>query len=300
MNILLIGRGSVLAACAEVLRTKGVAFSVIEPAEQELTTAFAGSRLSAPGVTVHTRCAAETLEYIRTAPRPLLIFSIVNSVLFPPEITECEDITIINYHNSLLPGHRGRHCEAWQIFHQEAFAGVTWHYVDSGVDTGAVIRQSAIPLSPEMTSIRLLAMQGREAVRLFREMLPEVLRAAERGEKAACAAGSGSLSKTGPGPMHYSWEKPNGGVLNPAWPADKVWAFLHAMDYGCLHTLGVPVLDWEGVRYTWQRYAGEGELRGLAGGGTCLTGSVMTFVYPAGRIVLRGCGPRKQEPASAG
>lgn len=68
------------------------------------------------------------------------------------------------------------------------------------------------------------------------------------------------------------------------------------MDYGCLYTLGVPVLEWEGTRYTWRSYIGEGILRGHAEAEICLTGSVMTFSYPAGRIVLQECMPVEQRP----
>lgn len=287
MNILLVGQGSVLLACAEVLRASGIVFSVIGPKET-FVASFAGARMAALGIPVCTLCAAELFEHIRTAPKPILIFSIMNNVIFPPDIAEREDITIVNYHNAVLPGHRGRNCEAWQIYHQEEYAGVTWHYVDAGVDTGAVIRHSAIPISPDMTSIRLLAMQGREAVRLFREVFPLLL-SQERRKREEREVPAPSL-------LHFSWEKPNNGVLDPAWKADEVWAFLRAMDYGCLHTLGIPVLEWGGTRYTWRSYIGEGMLQGHAEAGICLTGSVMTFLYPAGRIVLRECIPVEQNP----
>lgn len=279
MNIFLVGRGSVLLACAEILRAKGLRFSVLEPKEGSAPS-FTLARMTALGIPAQVRPAAEVLKTLRTAPKPLLIFSIVNNVLFPPDIAEAEDITLINYHNALLPGHRGRHCEAWQIFCQEEYAGVTWHYLDRGVDTGAVICQSTLPTSEDITSIQLLAQQGREAVRLFKEYLPAMLRGERR--QNGCAREKFS-------PLHYSWEKPNGGVLNTEWEASKAWAFLRAMDYGCLYTLGIPVFEWKGMHYTWQRYAKEGILRGHAGAGTCLTGSVMTLAYPAGQIVLQGC-----------
>ena len=107
MNILLVGQGSVLLACAEVLRASGIVFSVIGPKET-FAASFAGSRMAALGIPVCTLCAAELFEHIRTSPKPVLIFSIMNNVIFPPDIAEREDITIINYHNAVLPGHRGR------------------------------------------------------------------------------------------------------------------------------------------------------------------------------------------------
>lgn len=195
-------------------------------------------------IPIYTFSTAQLIEYINLAAKPLLRFSIANKVLFPCDITERDDITIVNYHNAILPGHRGRNCEAWQIYHQEKYAGVAWHYVDAGVDTGAVIRQSAIPLFPDITSIRLLGMQGREAMRLFREILPLLLPGAKR------KAEKKKEMNVARSPLHYSWEKPNRGKLEPAWPMDKIWAFLRAVDYGVLYTLGIPVLLWGGAHGT--------------------------------------------------
>lgn len=170
MDIVAVGQGSVLSACAEILLESGVMFSVVE-VQEPFPLFSVAPHLMKLGIPVLSLSPAGLIEHIRATASPLLVFSIVNKVLFPPDIVEREDIVIVNYHNAHLPGHRGRNCEAWQIYHQEESAGVTWHHVDSGVDTGEVIRQSSIPLSPDITSIHLLELQRREAVRLFREML---------------------------------------------------------------------------------------------------------------------------------
>lgn len=284
MNILAVGQGSVLLACAKILRARGAYFSVIEPRE---TFPFSSivPHMAALNVPIFTLSTEELIEYINLAHKPLVIFSIANRVLFPPNITEREDITIVNYHNAILPGHRGRNCEAWQIYNQEKYAGVSWHYVDAGVDTGAVICQSVIPLLPNVTSIRLLAMQGREAVRLFSEV-----------HRSLLPGGKGNVERkketnTALSPLHYSWERPNGGKLDPTWPMDKIWAFLRAMDYGALYTLGIPSILWDGTWYTWRRYTKEGMWNEDEKTKVRKTGSTITFFVPTGNILLKGCLP---------
>ena len=55
---------------------------------------------------------------------------------------------IINIHPSLLPNFPG--LEAWKqaLAAGVAETGCTVHYVDSGMDTGEIIRQSAVPVLP--------------------------------------------------------------------------------------------------------------------------------------------------------
>jgi len=48
----------------------------------------------------------------------------------------------INAHTSILPHYKGSFSEFWQFYHRDfSNAGVTFHEVDSGVDTGNIIFQ---------------------------------------------------------------------------------------------------------------------------------------------------------------
>ena len=49
---------------------------------------------------------------------------------------------IINAHSSILPHYKGSFSEFWQFYNRDFVnAGVTFHEVDSGVDTGNIISQ---------------------------------------------------------------------------------------------------------------------------------------------------------------
>jgi phosphoribosylglycinamide formyltransferase 1 len=81
---------------------------------------------------------------------------------------------VINVHPALLPAFPGLHSVQQAIDYGVSVFGVTVHFVDGGVDTGAVITQRAIELPPEAdaaTALELLRPLEHallpEAVRLF-------------------------------------------------------------------------------------------------------------------------------------
>jgi len=62
------------------------------------------------------------------------------------EFIKCFPKGLINTHNSYLPYNRGKHPYFWSIVEQNPY-GVSLHYVDEGVDTGALIARSKIEYS---------------------------------------------------------------------------------------------------------------------------------------------------------
>lgn len=83
---------------------------------------------------------------------------------------------IMNIHPALLPAFPGLHAQRQAIKYGAKYSGCTVHFVDEGVDTGAVILQLVVPLKNNDTedtlSKRILAKEHQaypEAVRLFAE-----------------------------------------------------------------------------------------------------------------------------------
>jgi len=76
---------------------------------------------------------------------------------------------IVNVHPSLLPQFPGAHPIDDALAAGVDSTGVTVHYVDSGIDSGPIIRQESIPIEPRATLVeRIHAVEHR--------MLPEVVR----------------------------------------------------------------------------------------------------------------------------
>ena len=85
---------------------------------------------------------------------------------------------IVNIHPSLLPSFPG--LEAWKqaLDHGVKVTGCTVHFVDAGVDSGAIIGQQTVPVldhdTPEMLHHRIHASEH--------ELYPKCIAAIARGE----------------------------------------------------------------------------------------------------------------------
>jgi len=73
----------------------------------------------------------------------------------------------INLHKGKVPRYRGTPPGFWALFDGEESAGVTIHFVDSGLDTGDVIAASEIPIAPRDTPYTLRRKLDWEGARLL-------------------------------------------------------------------------------------------------------------------------------------
>jgi phosphoribosylglycinamide formyltransferase-1 len=83
---------------------------------------------------------------------------------------------IINIHPALLPSFPGLHGQKQAVDYGVKISGCTVHFVDEGMDTGPIIIQAAVPVSPtdteETLSARILKLEHKifpEAIRLYAE-----------------------------------------------------------------------------------------------------------------------------------
>lgn len=70
---------------------------------------------------------------------------------FEKEIYDIPKIATINAHPSLLPQYRGPNPYFWTIRNGEQVSGVTFHLMDKGFDTGAIIAQEEVKIYPSDT-----------------------------------------------------------------------------------------------------------------------------------------------------
>lgn len=85
------------------------------------------------------------------------------------------DVPIVNLHAGITPDYRGVHGGYWALREADPMrCGVTLHRVDSGIDTGGVIAQQRIPLTPEDTFATYPLLQLGEGLRLLEKHLPSI------------------------------------------------------------------------------------------------------------------------------
>ena len=71
--------------------------------------------------------------------------------ILPPAILSLPPLGCINVHGSLLPKYRGAGPIQWAIINGESETGITTMLMDEGMDTGPMLLQEAVPITPDDT-----------------------------------------------------------------------------------------------------------------------------------------------------
>lgn len=174
-----------------------------------------------------------------------ILFSVNNPYLIPADIVSKENFVMVNLHHALLPAHPGRNAEAWTIYDGDTVAGITWHRIDAGTDSGNILVQKSVPLTDEATSLKLLKLLNREAVSALNDLLPVTSIPERKGTKQSISDDR---------IIRYAKDVPAGGLLDPDWDGAHISRFLRAMDYDLLDVMGKPRVIIDGVERVISSY----------------------------------------------
>jgi len=75
-----------------------------------------------------------------------VLVSVAATQKFEPDLLATPNRCAVNVHSSLLPEYRGVSPSFWTLLRGEDRTGITVHYMDEGLDTGAVIAQEPLPI----------------------------------------------------------------------------------------------------------------------------------------------------------
>ena len=204
---------------------------------------FMGKRLQNLGVQYFNLSSDNLYDFFQSEESTLII-SASNMLIFPKEWVVLPHITIFNYHNSLLPRHKGVNAEAWTIYEGDRTAGVTWHKVEKSIDSGRILAQKEFLLPHDITAGQLLKKQASEALTLLEKNVDSVVSGTYSLKEQMFSMES----------LHKKSERPNNGELSIDWDSDKIWRFLRAYDYGISRNLGTPAVRIGGKLYAWSKY----------------------------------------------
>lgn len=79
----------------------------------------------------------------------IVVVGAFSQILKPAVIDHCLG-KIVNFHPSKLPSYRGGHPIEHQLLDGVAEAGVTFHHIDNGIDSGGIIFQSSFLVTDSM------------------------------------------------------------------------------------------------------------------------------------------------------
>ena len=125
---------------------------------------------------VHTRDANEprVVDAVRSC-HPDLLVVVGWTQLIRPELLAVPPRGCIGFHASLLPRHRGRSPVNWAILRGENLTGNTMMILSPGADTGDIVDQTPIPITPLDTCATVYDRVGQAGAAMLVKHLPALL-----------------------------------------------------------------------------------------------------------------------------
>lgn len=166
----------------------------------------------------------ELVAWIRKK-QPDLIVVFWLPQLIPESVFSIPPLGTINLHPALLPSYRGPSPFFWSYYDNELTLGATVHYIDAGEDTGDIIVQRSIAMSP---GIKLEEAASLVLDKLGVELILEAVELISRGTapRIPQSAKIPTLRARNIKPQDYPglipWE---------TWNTARIWHFLRGTEY---------------------------------------------------------------------
>jgi methionyl-tRNA formyltransferase len=243
-EILIIGTARLASRCLEASLASGAKVVCMEPKNEGFSPLAAACRKH--GVEYRLVESREKLTRdLVSINRPTLVVSAFSPFIFPREVLQNQALNIINFHNSLLPRHRGRNAPTWTIFAMDSIAGITWHLVHAEIDMGDILIQKQMEIPGDITAIDLMLRTLDLGTQAFQEVLPGLLNGSYPHTP---------MPRDGKGDLHRSTDMPNGGRLDTGWQVEQAGAFLRSLDYGRVKVFPPPRFQWQGKESSIKSY----------------------------------------------
>jgi methionyl-tRNA formyltransferase len=154
MRIALIGQAAFGESVYRALRDAGedivVVSSVRGPRERPDPLYTAAKADGIPVFSTGKLKEPDVLERYAAARPDLCVMAFVTHIL-PESVIRSPRHGTIEYHPSLLPRHRGRSAMHWAIRMGDTNTGLTVFWVDEGIDTGPILLQREVEITPDDT-----------------------------------------------------------------------------------------------------------------------------------------------------
>ena len=149
--------------------------------------------------------------------KPDIVCSIYYRYIIPEDVIKYVNNKIFNLHPSLLPEYKGCSSLTWAMINGEKRVGFTYHYIESGVDTGDIILQKKIDIEEFDTQQTLYYRVMFESMRFFYKAFKHVI------NNKNVIKQSSNIGK------YYKRGCPFFGEINDNWDDAKIKRFIRAM-----------------------------------------------------------------------
>ena len=136
------------------------------------------------------------------------------------DIVKMAPLGFINCHAGLLPFYRGRNVLNWALINGEKEFGVTVHYIDAGIDTGDIILQRKVEITPHDDYESVL----NKAYKLCADTLVSALKLIDRGEVNVV-----SQSTIHPIGTYFGQRKEGDEYIDWNWSSERIYNFVRAI-----------------------------------------------------------------------
>ncbi len=269
----LIGADTLLIECGRLLRERGHEIVSVAAGSERVATWATQSGLAARDVNQLDVWASElsdqSVDYI---------FAITHLHLLPKSLVAAAREMAINFHDGPLPEYAGLNTPVWGLLRGETEWGVTWHRIDTGVDTGDIVVQRRFAVAERDTSLSLNTRNFEVAIDSFSELV-DVLEADAVVARAQDTSASKAAFKRA--------DRPDG-VLNFTQSSADVDRVVRALHFGPHQNLVAAAVLWNPIAAVVVGSSELAETRSPAEPGTVLAAneSGLTVACAVGAIVL--------------
>jgi methionyl-tRNA formyltransferase len=240
---------------------------------------------------------AETLDSLRGLGADVFVVVAYGQIL-SPEILAMPRLGCINNHASLLPAYRGAAPIQWSIYHGDTETGITTMLMDAGMDTGAMLLKSSLPIDGLVNAEVL----GQQLAEIGATLLGQTLQQLEQGSlnptpQDNAKATYAPLIKKPDYPL--AWHKPAIALHNQirAFYPD-CWAGFRGQPLKILSTVPLDAAfanrlppEWQAILTDWRNNQAENTQEpGTQVAGTVVAGTVVGLIKQKGPVIQTGQG----------
>ncbi|WP_156505592.1 formyltransferase family protein, partial [Sulfitobacter sp. HI0054] len=211
---LLMGDESLTIACGDMLLAGGHRIAAVLTRDDAVRAWAEGQGLAL------CRDAEELLPMGLAAD---WLLSIANLRLIPDAVLALPKRGAVNFHDGPLPRYAGLNTPAWAIINGEARHGVSWHLIETGVDTGDLLAQRDVDIAADETAFSLNSKCYAAGMESFGEVLAQL-------ESGSLQATAQDLSQR----SYFAKDKrpENGGLIDFTKTAEEIGALVRGLDFG--------------------------------------------------------------------